>query len=114
MRSLWNKMVRFVRDLWYRYRMGDLLKRALAVALLEAAQSVLQKDYASPARVKCAVRNALSHAVERLRLPESYRSWLLEPLLELSDQLIDRHYGDNGAVLNALRVYLYARLGIRD
>lgn len=93
--------------------LSNVLKEALVVMVLSGVHSVLLKEYPNAQKLKSAIRVSVKQAMAKLRLPESYELWLVEPTLVAIDRLIDEHLPDRNAIMRELERYLRDYLGVR-
>lgn len=113
MRESLNRVIRWFKNWWMRRNLSDVLKQTLMVMILSGAHSVLMKEYPSPQKLKSAMRSTLKQSLAKLRLPESYETWLVEPTLVVIDRLIDEYLPDRAKVMRELEEHLREHLGIR-
>lgn len=107
-RRLWTALVR----LWLRHKLGAALKEALAVGILMAVNSALEKVYPSEAKAKAAAKSAVKSYLSRLKLSEQYELWLEEVLLSELERLLEQHYPDRKVIVDRLANALERHLGV--
>lgn len=113
-REALNRVIRWFKDWWMRRGLSYVLKEALMVMILSSVHSVLLKEYPTPQKAKSAIRSAVRQSLAKLRLPQSYETWLIDPLLVVIDKLIDENLPDSAKVMRELEEYLREHLGIRN